>query len=56
MSWFQTRQLHAGVWLVAEPSHVNTWLVAGRERAVLLDTGLGIAPIAACGGFAAICA
>jgi glyoxylase-like metal-dependent hydrolase (beta-lactamase superfamily II) len=45
MSWFQTRQLHAGVWLVAEPSHVNTWLVAGRERAVLLDTGLGIAPI-----------
>jgi glyoxylase-like metal-dependent hydrolase (beta-lactamase superfamily II) len=45
MSWFQTRELHAGVWLVAEPSHVNTWLVAGRERAVLLDTGLGIAPI-----------
>jgi glyoxylase-like metal-dependent hydrolase (beta-lactamase superfamily II) len=45
MSWFQTRELHAGVWLVAEPSHVNSWLVAGRERAVLLDTGLGIAPI-----------
>ena len=45
MSWFETRELHAGVWLVAEPSHVNTWLVAGRERAVLLDTGLGIAPI-----------
>jgi glyoxylase-like metal-dependent hydrolase (beta-lactamase superfamily II) len=45
VSWFQTRELHPGVWLVAEPSHVNTWLVAGRERAVLLDTGLGIAPI-----------
>jgi glyoxylase-like metal-dependent hydrolase (beta-lactamase superfamily II) len=45
MSWFQTREFHAGVWLVAEPSHVNSWLVAGRERAVLLDTGLGIAPI-----------
>ncbi|MGB9185407.1 MAG: MBL fold metallo-hydrolase [Solirubrobacteraceae bacterium] len=45
MSWFQTRELHPGVWLVAEPSHVNTWLVAGEERAVLLDTGLGIAPI-----------
>jgi glyoxylase-like metal-dependent hydrolase (beta-lactamase superfamily II) len=45
MSWFQTRELHAGVWLVGEPSHVNSWLVAGRERAVLLDTGLGIAPI-----------
>lgn len=45
MSWFHTRELHPGVWLVAEPSHVNTWLVAGQERAVLLDTGLGIAPI-----------
>jgi glyoxylase-like metal-dependent hydrolase (beta-lactamase superfamily II) len=45
VSWFHTREVHAGVWLVAEPSHVNTWLVAGRERAVLLDTGLGIAPI-----------
>jgi glyoxylase-like metal-dependent hydrolase (beta-lactamase superfamily II) len=45
MSWFQTRELHPGVWLVAEPSHVNSWLVAGDDRAVLLDTGLGIAPI-----------
>jgi glyoxylase-like metal-dependent hydrolase (beta-lactamase superfamily II) len=45
MSWFHTREVHPGVWLVAEPSHVNSWLVAGTERAVLLDTGLGIAPI-----------
>ena len=45
MSWFHTRELEPGVWLVAEPSHVNSWLVAGDERAVLLDTGLGIAPI-----------
>jgi glyoxylase-like metal-dependent hydrolase (beta-lactamase superfamily II) len=45
MSWFRTRELHPGVWLVAEPSHVNSWLVAGDDRAVLLDTGLGIVPI-----------
>jgi len=45
MSWFHTREVYPGVWLVAEPSHVNSWLVAGRDRAVLLDTGLGIAPI-----------
>jgi glyoxylase-like metal-dependent hydrolase (beta-lactamase superfamily II) len=45
MSWFHTREVHPGVWLVAEPSHVNSWLVAGTERAVLLDTGLGIVPI-----------
>lgn len=45
MSWFQTREAARGVWLLAEPSHVNTWLVEGSERAVLVDTGLGIAPI-----------
>ncbi|MDQ1634804.1 MAG: hypothetical protein QOJ32_1613 [Frankiaceae bacterium] len=45
MSWFHTRPVSPGVWLVAEPGHVNCWLVAGTERAVLLDTGLGIAPI-----------
>lgn len=43
--WFRTREVVPGVWLIAEPSHVNSWLIAGRDRAVLLDTGLGIAPI-----------
>jgi glyoxylase-like metal-dependent hydrolase (beta-lactamase superfamily II) len=43
--WFQTRLVTEGVWLIAEPSHVNTWLIEGSERAVLLDTGLGILPI-----------
>jgi glyoxylase-like metal-dependent hydrolase (beta-lactamase superfamily II) len=43
--WFATRELERGVWLVAEPVHVNCFLVAGRERAVLIDSGLGIADI-----------
>jgi glyoxylase-like metal-dependent hydrolase (beta-lactamase superfamily II) len=43
--WFHVRPVARGVWLVAEPTHVNSWLVAGRDRAVLLDTGLGIEPI-----------
>lgn len=43
--WFHVRPVAPGSWLVAEPSHVNSWLVAGRDRAVLVDTGLGIAPI-----------
>jgi glyoxylase-like metal-dependent hydrolase (beta-lactamase superfamily II) len=47
MSWFHIRPVADGVWLVAEPGHVNCWLVAGTERAVLLDTGLGLAPIRA---------
>ena len=43
--WFHTRPVARDVWLVAEPGHVNSWLVAGRDRAVLVDSGLGIAPI-----------
>ena len=43
--WFATRQLEPGTWLVAEPTHVNSYLVAGRERAVLIDSGLGIGDI-----------
>ena len=41
-SWFATREHQAGVWLVAAPPHVNCFLVTGRDRAVLIDTGLGI--------------
>lgn len=43
MDWFRTRRLALGVWLVAEPSLVNLWLITGTERAVLLDTGCGTA-------------
>ncbi len=43
--WFVTREALPGVWMLIEPLHVCTWLVAGTERAVLLDTGMGIAPI-----------
>jgi glyoxylase-like metal-dependent hydrolase (beta-lactamase superfamily II) len=43
--WFVSRQVLDGVWEIAEPTHVYTWLVSGDERAVLLDTGLGIRPI-----------
>ena len=42
MGWFATRELEQGVWLVAEPGHVNCYLVEGRERAILVDTGLGV--------------
>jgi glyoxylase-like metal-dependent hydrolase (beta-lactamase superfamily II) len=43
--WFATRELAPGTWLVAEPGHVNNFLVAGRDRAVLIDSGLGIGDI-----------
>jgi glyoxylase-like metal-dependent hydrolase (beta-lactamase superfamily II) len=43
--WFATRELAADTWLVAEPTHVNSFLVTGRERAVLIDSGLGIGDV-----------
>lgn len=43
--WFVTREALPGVWLINEPQHVCTWLVAGRERALLIDSGLGVCPI-----------
>jgi glyoxylase-like metal-dependent hydrolase (beta-lactamase superfamily II) len=43
--WFYWREAIPGLWLIAEPSHVYTWLVVGSERACLFDTGTGFAPI-----------
>ena len=43
--WHVTRQIGRNVWSICEPGHVNMWLVAGAEKAVLIDTGLGIAPL-----------
>jgi len=43
--WYAVREHQPGVWLVGEPPHVNSFLVVGRELAVLIDTGLGFVPI-----------
>lgn len=45
--WFATRGLEPGVWLVAEPPHVCSYLVIGDRRAALVDSGMGIADIRA---------
>lgn len=45
--WFDVRELEPHVWLIAEPGHVNSFLVEGQDLAVLMDTGLGIADIRA---------
>jgi glyoxylase-like metal-dependent hydrolase (beta-lactamase superfamily II) len=46
-AWFDVRSLEDGVFLIAEPGHVNSFLVVGDDRAVLLDTGLGVGDIRA---------
>jgi glyoxylase-like metal-dependent hydrolase (beta-lactamase superfamily II) len=45
--WFHVAEVEPGLHLVAEPGHVLSWLVSGSERCVLIDTGLGLADIAA---------
>jgi hypothetical protein len=43
--WFVVQNLGDGIHLLAEPPHVNSFLITGTQRAVLFDTGLGIANI-----------
>jgi glyoxylase-like metal-dependent hydrolase (beta-lactamase superfamily II) len=43
--WFHVQTLAPGVWQLTEPGHVCMWLVEGADRAVLIDTGCGFAPL-----------
>ncbi|SVB62301.1 uncharacterized protein METZ01_LOCUS215155, partial [marine metagenome] len=43
--WFDVYRVAAGVCAIYEPGHfeeVISYLVSGRERATLIDTGMGI--------------
>jgi glyoxylase-like metal-dependent hydrolase (beta-lactamase superfamily II) len=47
--WFSVREAGPGVpgvYLIAEPGHVNSYLVVGENVALLYDTGMGIGNIA----------
>jgi glyoxylase-like metal-dependent hydrolase (beta-lactamase superfamily II) len=43
--WFEVAKMEAGVYMISEPGHVNSWLIEGTKSAVLFDTGLGVADI-----------
>lgn len=44
-SWFDVREVAAGVHVIDEPGHVASYLVTGTRSALLFDSGMGIAPI-----------
>jgi glyoxylase-like metal-dependent hydrolase (beta-lactamase superfamily II) len=44
--WFVVRQVTRDLWMIAEPGYVVSWLYVGSHRAILVDTGMGIVPIA----------
>lgn len=43
--WFSVRPVGDGIHVIAEPGHVNSYLVIGADRALLFDTGMGIESI-----------
>lgn len=48
--WFDVYQLPGDVFAICEPQHfqeVNAYLIIGKDRALLLDTGMGICDIKA---------
>lgn len=44
-SWFNVEEVESGVYAISEPGHVNSFVIEGSDRSLLLDTGLGIANI-----------
>jgi glyoxylase-like metal-dependent hydrolase (beta-lactamase superfamily II) len=42
--WFYTRRIGPGIWMIAEPQHVYSYLFEGSDRAIQIDTGLNVAP------------
>jgi glyoxylase-like metal-dependent hydrolase (beta-lactamase superfamily II) len=49
-SWFESERVDDGVWHLWEPSvhhfaRCNMWLVTGRDRSLLIDSGLGVLPL-----------
>lgn len=44
-SWYTTRKVMPGVWCIAEPQHCYNWLIEGDDRAILIDTSVGVRPL-----------
>ncbi|RPH35515.1 MBL fold metallo-hydrolase [bacterium] len=47
-SWFAVKQVAEGVWRIDDHGGDNMYLVAGKEKALLIDAGTGVADLLAC--------
>ncbi|MBN2000205.1 MBL fold metallo-hydrolase [candidate division KSB1 bacterium] len=43
--WFQIKEINTGLYMIREPDHVQSYLVLGRNKAALIDTGMGFCDI-----------
>ena len=46
--WFKTKLVAEKVWRIDDHGGDNIYLIVGDEKALLIDTGLGVADLAAC--------
>ncbi len=45
--WFSVKEIGKGVWLISDHGADNIYLVEGKDSAILIDTGLGVADLRA---------
>lgn len=45
--WFSVKEYSKGVWIIGDHGADNMYIVVGRDSALLVDTGLGVADLAA---------
>jgi|Deesub1362B_J571_1020462.scaffolds.fasta_scaffold03831_4 glyoxylase-like metal-dependent hydrolase (beta-lactamase superfamily II) len=43
--WFRVQEMVPGIFVIQEPGHVQSYLVQGKERSALIDTGMGFCDI-----------
>ncbi len=44
-SWFSVKKLDSKTWIIDEQGAVNVYLLEGNDKALIIDTGLGIADL-----------